>query len=320
MISTIAAADRIAACAASGTVGDTMSATTKKPGGAHTATAATPLSQKAVSDMTSEEKFWVMAYARDKGNYERAGMSVPFANVDEYMHWRVMSAEAQAMGMSSQMMEDMANTAEQEQGRFMGDSGGLGGGSGGRLGGKGPAIAAAGGGGKWWAPWTWKEARQAAEAAVKAAKTAAAKRAVDLSAAAKQGQLGIKTIKGKSALYMYDKEIAGVVNIHGEKQIVWLDAKYATVDNANAAMAASLRDVGKKAPATEIWFNFGGDFAAAKKFQDELLHAPLAGFAPVGAYRGPSGSLKIGGFAFGREEDRFSRDYQVFMEFTRDGH
>lgn len=99
---------------------ESMAATRgRKPGGAQTARAI-PLNQKTVEQMTQQEKFWYMTYIRDRDNYKAANTKAPFNNLEEYVVWRNVSVEAQAMGMNSVIMERMAVNAEVASGLVTG--------------------------------------------------------------------------------------------------------------------------------------------------------------------------------------------------------
>ncbi|MCL1636198.1 hypothetical protein M2650_16375, partial [Luteimonas sp. SX5] len=222
-----------------------------------------PLSQKTVSEMTSEEKFYVQAYMRDKGNYERAGMAAPFDNVEEYLLWREMSREAQAMGISSQYLGNMADRTE-----VAADAVGFGNANPANKGAGGlRAASKAGGGRRPVGGWAWgRRLYQPSEAIAKAAEN---------------NTLHIKTIQPtkRSEAILYEvsparhliadgKKIAEV-NANQTNAFVILERQYASVANTRA-LWKKLTDTFPNTQGYDLHFDFGSDAAGAAKFGEQL--------------------------------------------------
>ncbi|MCL1633034.1 hypothetical protein M2650_00005, partial [Luteimonas sp. SX5] len=279
-----------------------------KPGGAQNAMRGKTLSQKSVSEMTAEEKFYVQAYQRDKANYERAGMSAPFANVEEYMLWRAMSREAQAMGVNSQMMDEMATSAE-----IAADAVGFGAAN--------PmpnGIRASG-----VRSWISRLLGNVPPEVTAAARLVAQRReelARDLVHATKQRQLwvGISDDRTTRALRLYGEEIGKVVDFGGLRQIILLDAKFATSANAKAAWDVILRDIGGKKPRTKLVFEFGSDLQGAEKFRRELGR-DIQLFVPADNLRIDTGNITWGIERYLPESRRHggTDTYNVYIEIDK---
>lgn len=222
-----------------------------------------PLSQKTVSEMTSEEKFYVQAYMRDKGNYERAGMAAPFDNVEEYLLWREMSREAQAMGISSQYLGNMADRTE-----VAADAVGFGNANPANKGAGGlRAASKAGGGRRPVGGWAWgRRLYQPSEAIAKAAEN---------------NTLHIKTIqptkRSEDILYevsparhlIADGKKIAEVNANQTNAFVILERQYASVANTRA-LWKKLTDTFPNTQGYDLHFDFGADAAGAAKFGEQL--------------------------------------------------
>ncbi|MBB5206485.1 RHS repeat-associated core domain-containing protein, partial [Chiayiivirga flava] len=269
----------------------------RKVAGAHMAHADKSLGEKTVAEMSNEEKFWYNGYRRDANNYRIAGMRAPFETVEEYIVWRAFSMEAQAMGMNSQMMEDMALRADTAA-----DVVGFGAANPMKRGG----ISASSF--KSWMANLLRLGRVSPEVAAAARQVARQReaRALDLAAANHKGLLwfGAGERAGQRVLRMYGDEIGSelVFFYNGRfTQIVSLDAKYATVENAKAVWEVMQRDLRKQAPAVTLDFSFDGNLDAAREFASEL-RKNIGAFRPtnVDGFRNMQ-RVEVGHTYFGSE-------------------
>jgi RHS repeat-associated protein len=280
----------------------------RKTGGAQTAKAAKPLSEKTPEEMSDEEKFWVQAYGRDAANYKLAGMEAPFETVEEYMVWRTISRQAQAMGMNSEMMENMAMRAE-----LAADIMGFGAANPMKPGAMSTSSF------KSWMANLLRFGRVSPEVAAAAKQVARRREAMmlDLALANQQGQLwfGLGEEANRRVLRMYGDEIGKVFDwgpIRG--MIVGLDTKYATVANAKAAWHVMQRDLGKRSTKLTLDFSFHGDYTAASKFKNEI-EKNLREFTPehMNNFR-ETGTVSVGIHTYGSSPDYPTGSHHVYIE------
>ena len=104
----------------------------------------------------------------------------------------------------------------------------------------------------------------------------------------------------------------------GGRQVVVLDAKYATVANARTALTEALRSLGNKASRTDVVFDFGTDVAAAFRFQNALKEVVGRDFVPIQTLRQSTSTVTYGINHWSLDDGSGTVNHHVYVGIQRD--